>query len=323
MTEIQINVKYSKGGVNIKEFTILSDMFIDDLRIIIEEEFKIPPYKQNLIYKGKMLQNEKKLEDYNIQNNDLILLVEKVGETADKGGLNNVAGQVQAGIGTRGQINYDLLKQPIGFGGDFNQIIEAMKIPEIAGQVETLFDDPNIINSMMQNPQLKALCDINPNIKNLLTNKEFMRSMFQPENLERIKRLQEGTANMGDILELTKMRGGNNNMNNNLDNNWSNNNNFNNPFGMFGMPTGNPPLMNPMMMGMPNLFGQGFNNNFGNNLNNNNSMLTPQQLKDKYKDQINKIKDMGFSNEEEIINALNKTNGNIDAAIERLISGLK
>ena len=51
--------------------------------------------------------------------------------------------------------------------------------------------------------------------------------------------------------------------------------------------------------------------------------LTNEQLKEKYKDQITKIKDMGFGNEEEIINALQKTNGNIDAAIERLLNGLK
>ena len=327
MTEIQIKVKYTKGGVTIKDFTILSDMFIDDLRLIIEEEFKIPPYKQNLIYKGKMLQNEKKIEDYQIQNNDIILLVEKVGETGEKGGLNNIDSQIKAGVGTRGQINYDLLKQPMGYGGNMNQLIEAMKIPEIAGQVDAILDDPNVIDSMMQNPQFKAICDMNPNIKNLFMNKEFMKSMLEPENLERIKRLQEGTATMADILDIVKLRGdaNGNNMNNNLNNNWSNNN-LNNPFGMFGMPLGNPFLMNPMMMGMPNLFGQGFNNNFNNNLGNNlnnNAFLSPQQLKDKYKDQINKIKDMGFSNEEDIINALNKTNGNIDAAVERLISCLK
>ena len=275
-----------------------------------------------------MLQNEKKIEDYKISNNDLILLVEKVGETGEKVGLKNVKGQ--AGVGAPGQINYDLLKQPMGFQSDLGQVIEAMKIPEIAGQVDSLFDDPNIINSMLENPQIKALCDINPNIKNLLTNKEFMRSMLQPENLERMKKIQDGTASIGDMLHMSNLNGGNNNnmnLNNNWNNNW-NNNNMNNPFGMFGMPMFNPFLANPMMGGMPNLFGQGLgNNNNLNNLNNNaktnNNIMTQEQLKEKYKEQIGKIKEMGFDNEEDIANALKKTNGNIDAAIERLISGLK
>ena len=310
MTEVEIKIKFTKSGqTTLKELTLLSDMLIEELRVVIEEELKVPSYKQNLIFRGKMLQNGKKLEDYKISNNDIILLVEKVGETGDKIGLNKVTGQ--SGIGVPGQINYDLLKQPMGFNADIGQVIEAMKIPEIAGQVESMFDDPNIMNSFMENPQIKELININPGIKNLLTNKEFMKSMFQPENLERIKRFQDGTANLQD---LTTGFGLNNNMNNN---------NLNNPFGMYGMPMGNPFMMNPMMMGLPNLFGQGFgNNNLNNNLNNNMNM-TPEQLKEKYKDQINKIKDMGFSNEEETLNAIKKTNGNIDAAIERLISGLK
>ena len=316
MTEIKIKIKYNKVEPPLKELNLLSDMKIEDLRLIIEEEFKIPPFKQNLIFKGKMLQNEKKLEDYNISNDDIILLFEKIGEE-EKSGLNKVSGQ--AGIGVRGQINYDLLKQPMGYSGDISQVIEAMKIPEIAGQVDSMFDDPNIMNSFMENPQIKELININPGIKNLLTNKEFMKSLFQPENLERIKRFQDGTANLQD---LATGFGLNNNLNNNMNNNMYNNN-LNNPFGMYGMPMGNPFMMNPMMMGLPNLFGQGFgNNNFNNNINNNMNM-TPEQLKEKYKDQINKIKDMGFSNEEEILNAIIKTNGNIDAAIERLISGLK
>ena len=318
MTEVEIKIKFTKSGqTTLKELTLLSDMLIEELRVVIEEELKVPSYKQNLIFRGKMLQNGKKIEDYKISNNDIILLVEKVGETGDKIGLNKVTGQ--SGIGVPGQINYDLLKQPMGYSGDISQVIEAMKIPEIAGQVDSMFDDPNIMNSFMENPQIKALININPGIKNLLTNKEFMKSLFQPENLERIKRFQDGTANLQD---LATGFGLNNNLNNNMNNNM-NNNNLNNPFGMYGMPMGNPFMMNPMMMGLPNLFGQGFgNNNFNNNINNNMNM-TPEQLKEKYKDQINKIKDMGFSNEEEILNAIIKTNGNIDAAIERLISGLK
>ena len=329
MAEIQIKIKFNKGEQIIKEFTVLSDMFIDDLRIIIEEEFKIAPYKQNLIFKGKMLQNEKKIEDYKISNNDIILLVEKVGETGDKVGLTNIL--AQSGTGARGQINYDLLKQPMGFGGDINQVIEAMKIPEIAGQVDTLFDDPNVLDAMMQNPQIKAMCDMNPHIKDLITNKELMKNMLLPENLERMKKIQEGTATMQDIMNMVNLNGGANNNNSNLDinnNNWSNtNNNFNNPLGMFGMPMGNPFMMNPMMMGLPNIFGQGLgNNNFNNNLNNNinnNMMSTPEQLKEKYKEQIKAIKEMGFDNEDNILNALKKTNGNVDAAIERIINGMK
>ena len=286
MTEIKIKIKYNKVEPPLKELNLLSDMKIEDLRLIIEEEFKIPPFKQNLIFKGKMLQNEKKLEDYNISNNDIILLFEKIGEE-EKSGLNKVSGQ--AGIGVRGQINYDLLKQPMGFGGNINQVMEAMKIPEIAGQVESMMDDPNIIDAMMENPQIKALCDMNPAIKSMITNKEFMKSMFSPENLEKMKNIQEGNFNQPQFNPNLG------NINNNF--NFNNNNNFG--FNLF----------NSNMMNM--------------NMNQNNSNnMTIEQLKEKYKNEIQTIKDMGFDNEEKIINALQKTNGNINASIERLISNI-
>ena len=303
MTEINIKIKYNKGENKLKELTILSDMLIEELRLIIEEEYKVPAYKQNLIYKGKMLQDGKKIEDYKINNNDTILLIEKLGENKEKVGLNKITGQ--SGVGVPGQINYDLLKQPMRYGGNINQIIEAMKIPEIAGQVDTMFDDPNIMEAMLQNPQIKALCDMNPAMKSLITNKEFMKNMLRPENLEMMKNIQEGNANPMSLSQnlMNNIDLGNNTINNNP---FGFNNNFNNPFGMF-----NPFQMNPMFMGSPNnMFPQP-------NLN-----MTKEQLKEKYKNEIKQIKDMGFDNEDKIINALQKTNGNINASVERLINDL-
>lgn len=297
MTEINIKIKYNKGEVILKEFTLLSDMTIDELRLIVEEEFKIPSYKQNLIYRGKMLQNEKKLEDYNISNNDIILLIEKIGEEKEKVGLGGVTGQT--GVGAVGQINYDLLKRPLAFGGDINQMIEALKMPEVQGHLESMMEDPNVIDAMMQNPQIKAMFDLNPGMRDLFTNKEFMRNMLNPENLEALKNIQEG--NLNPLLNNQNFQ--------NLFNLGNNNNNFsfNNPgFNFFP----------PMMMGM------GQNNFFNQPNTNTNANLNKEQLKEKYKNEIKAIKDMGFDNEEKIINALQKTNGNINASIERLINNL-
>ena len=296
MTEINIKIKYNKGEVTLKEFTLLSDMTIDELRLIVEEEFKIPSYKQNLIYRGKMLQNEKKLEDYNISNNDIILLIEKIGEEKEKVGLNGVTGQT--GVGAVGQINYDLLKRPMAFGGDINQMIEALKMPEVQGHLESMMEDPNVIDAMMQNPQIKAMLDLNPGMRNLFMDKEFMRSMLNPENLEALKNIREGNLNPlfnnQNFQNLLNLRNNNNNFN------------FNNPGFNFFRP--------PMMMGM------GQNNFF--NPPNTNANLNKEQLKEKYKNEIKAINDMGFDNEEKIINALQKTNGNINASIERLINNL-
>ena len=311
MSELTIKIKHSKRDPVIKDISIISDMLVDDLRIIVEEEFKVPAQKQNLIFKGRMLTNNKKLEDYKISNGDTILLVEKFGNVTENTGLNNV--KVQTGVGARGQLNYDLLKQPMGGNVDMNQIIEAMKIPEVAAQMEAVVDDPNIINAMMQNPQIKAMCDANPMIKDLMTNREFIKSMLSMENLEKLKKLQEG--DLSDFQNLSNL----NNMNNM---------GMGNMFGMPGMgapmPMFNPMLMNNLFNSQQNMFGQNQgSNSFGQNPINMNTANSKDQLKDKYKNEIETIKSMGFDNEDEIINALNKTNGNVNAAIERLLNGLK
>ena len=49
---------------------------------------KIPPDQQNLLYKGKILLNEKLISDYNIENNHEILLVKKVDPTPENVQLN-------------------------------------------------------------------------------------------------------------------------------------------------------------------------------------------------------------------------------------------
>jgi ubiquilin len=44
--------------------------------------------------------------------------------------------------------------------------------------------------------------------------------------------------------------------------------------------------------------------------------------KEKYKDQNQRLKDMGFVNDDLNIEALTKTGGNVDAAVERLLNML-
>ena len=56
--------------------------------------------------------------------------------------------------------------------------------------------------------------------------------------------------------------------------------------------------------------------NMGGGLNQN---VNPREA---YKEQNEKLKEMGFINEEANFNALGKTQGNVDAAVERLLNML-
>ncbi len=59
-----------------------------------------------------------------------------------------------------------------------------------------------------------------------------------------------------------------------------------------------------------------------NPLNTNNTFNSTNQIdpKEKYKEQNERLKEMGFTNEELNFQALAKTGGNVDAAVERLLN---
>ena len=43
----------------------------------MQKETSIPPQSQNLVYKGRILANEKLVSDYKIENDQTIILVKK------------------------------------------------------------------------------------------------------------------------------------------------------------------------------------------------------------------------------------------------------
>lgn len=57
--------------------------------------------------------------------------------------------------------------------------------------------------------------------------------------------------------------------------------------------------------------------NFGGGFQSNTQSVNPREA---YKEQNEKLKEMGFINEEANFKALEKTGGNVDAAVERLLS---
>lgn len=135
---------------------------------------------------------------------------------------------------------------------------------------------------IMNSPQIKALADSNPQLKEILNNPELMREMFSPQNLQQMANMMGAMGNMGAI-GMNPMAG------------------MMNPFA--GMPMGNP------------MFGQEANNsNTGNNTQSN---VDP---KEKYKEQLKQLAEMGFINEETNIQVLEQCNGNVQFAIERLLN---
>ena len=265
--EITITIKQANASKKTEILQISPECTIDDLRELISVKFNIPPIKQNLILKGHILTNGKTIQESNIKDKDIILLVEKIGVGQKQNNLPKVP--LQSGHGAPGQINYDLLRQPIGGNINLEQFNQLLSNPLISSQLNDMIDDPNIISAMLDNPQIKPLLDANPFMRSIMSNPEFLRNMLKPENIRAMQDMMENRENMMNSMNQPM---NNNNMNLNNNNNNINQNNNN----MFRGMNMNPLMMNPLMMAQMQQMFQNRNNN-NNNQNNNNTQNNNQE----------------------------------------------
>ena len=103
-SDLKIKIKQTNGGQQTHEIELNADSTIGELKLKVQEKFNILPAKQNLIFQGHILFDEKKVEECHIQTGDTILLVEKMNApTTQENKVPNV--QLQSGVGPMGQIN--------------------------------------------------------------------------------------------------------------------------------------------------------------------------------------------------------------------------
>jgi ubiquilin len=296
--QITIKIKQSSNNV-ISNVTISKSEKVVELKKAITDITGIDAIKQNLVYKGRILFDDKVLSDYNLENDHTIILVEKAGNSSTVQDPNKVLNMpMQTGLGIPGQINTDLLRQPLNtnLGNvDLEGMANLMNNPEVRQNMNAMLSDPSVINAMLENPSIKPMLDANPYLRNMMSNPQFLQTMMDPTFLQNMS---------------TMMNNRNTTTNTNTNTNTNMNTNNMNPF------------MNMNMMNM-------MNNPFlmGTMSNQNTYMGNPPQTntdpKEKFKDQNQKLIDMGFSDEAANIQALVKTHGNVDAAVERLLNNLK
>nr|CCA15389.1 ubiquitin family protein putative [Albugo laibachii Nc14] len=143
------------------------------------------------------------------------------------------------------------------------------------------------------NPGLAAMLNANPQAQQMLQNPDMMRSMLNPQNMQAILQLQGALDQLqaGGVLPSTQVSGSNVGSSG------------------LGLHTGTPnpfSLLSSLSAGSP-----GISNNPGSS--------NPDQL---YASQLTQLSDMGFSDREQNIRALQATSGNVHAAVDRILSGL-
>ena len=317
---------------------------VEELKNACEKETPIPPESQNLVFKGRILDNTKKIDEYGLQNDNTIILVKKVNpqekkneppkqESQSSNNQNTSNTNTNTNTNTNPNTNPNTNTNTNSnngnpFGMDLNSLLQGMggmggmsgmsgmdnlgmggMNPQMMGQMlnnpmymqmmQNLISDPNTLNMMMNHPQIKPLIDSNPMMREIFSNPELMRQMFSPEMMQQMSTMLNsgGMGGMGM-----------------------------NPFGM-GMPMTNPNNNNNNnSSGNMNPYANLFNMNMGNfgmGQNTNNNPQDNVDPKEKYKEQLAQLKDMGFINEEANIQVLKQCDGNVQFAIEKLLNMLK
>lgn len=301
MSEINIKIKQTSTNTTL-DITISKESTVLELKKIIEEKTQIVPDLQNLVYKGRILSNNSTLSEYKLDNDHCIILVKKHVEKTEEKKTENVTSSSNNNTttNTTSQIpnsNVDpfSLFANAGLGGlggglggnmDMNQINQLMGNPMYQQAMDQVLSNPQMVQRMLDNPQIKPLLDQNPQLRQMMSNPDFLRTMMNPETLQGLSSMMGGQG-MGSLMSqgfpsLNTTQTSNQNQ------------------------TGQQSQVNPLA----GLGGLGLNP-YGN--------VNPREA---YKDQNEKLKEMGFTNDDANFDALSKTGGNVDAAVERLLNML-
>ena len=346
MSDEEITIKVKKTNTaNIYTVKIKKSDKVIDLKKEIAKQSDLPAEGQNLVYKGKILNDDKTIQDYELQTDHTVILVRKANykpETTSSsssteqqqqqqpqsqssqsqpqdntssqhsanpfgafgmGGMPNLSGFDMSGFDMGGMGGMGMP----GMGG-MNPMM-AMQIlqsnPQLLQQFSAMMQNPEAVNMLLNNPQLKPLLDSNPQMREILSNPQMRQQMFSPQNMQMMMNMMQGMGGMG-------MPG----------------------MGMGGMPGmgmggfGGMPQQQQQQTGS-NVGGNGMGFNpfafFGGGMPNQQQQQQQDQNVDYkvlYKEQLEKLKEMGFVNEDVNINILKQCQGNVDFAVEKLLSML-
>ena len=314
MEQIEVNIKLASNN-KIYNIPIRKLDTILKLKEYYQIISNIPQDKQNLIYEGKILSDEKLINDYNINNNHNIILIKKedikpINSQIDfiinkiKNPDNKEINYNEVGNAFR-QIPYissyfnkmdinkiDNFFQSMGFGsvrdifGVEPQVLdELFKNPLFMEMQEIIKKYPSLLEMFLNKPEAKQMIQNIPFLKVMLQNPQIF---FTPQNLQKEENMFK--KDEGNIIESSKT-------------------------GISVPPDPFESLNNNQSNQMVDSSDKILNIN---SFTNNNTGIDID-YKEKYKDQLSQLKDMGFIKEEINIKALKQSNGNISNALEILL----
>ena len=328
MDQIEVNIKLAENN-KIYTLPIGKSDTILKLKEYCKIISKIPQDQQNLLYNGKLLLNEKNISDYNIENNHNIILVKKnypnpLNHNSNHPNLNKnlsnnnninssnakVLGPNDFAVMSRQLSDISSLYSNMDFNL-FDNLTESLGLGRVT---EMIGADPKKIKEMLKDPSIKNEFNNmmkDPSIAEIYYNHPAYRSIFKNPILNDKPEIINNFPQYFQMFQnMLKEKG-------------------RNPIENSGTGISVPPdpfgsLNNNQINQMMNSSGQipnnsAFNNNdAGSKWNFINSGINIE-YKEKYKEQLSQLKNMGFINEENNIQALKQSNGNIDNALDKLL----
>lgn len=343
MSTIKVNIKSS--GDKKYEVSVDPSSTIEDLKVIISSEADVPPERQRLIYSGKVLKDSETVASYKIQDGHTIHLVKSAAPKSEPAGgsttssgttqppaqpanSSSVPSNLAAGQGSFNPLadltgaryaGYTQLPSASMFGPDggmgafpdSDQMNLMMSSPMFQEQMNSLLLNPEMLDFMInQNPQLRAM---GPQVRAMLQSPMFRAMLQNPETLRSMmamSRQQAGGAAGGAFPApgLNPTLGGDG-----ADGSEPSS-------GSTGAAAGGAAAANPFASMFPNgmppmdpfaMFGGG---------------SAPAQQDDRppevrYESQLGQLNDMGFFDFDQNVAALRRSGGNVQGAVELLLSG--
>ena len=279
----------------------------------IEKVTHIPPQQQKLVNKGQTMKDSDPISKYGLSNDSTIAMIKT--NAAPQGGMPNLGGlggmpNFLGGLGGLGGMP----------GMNPGQMGQMMNNPQYQQAMNALLNNPQVLNQVLNSPEIRPLLEQNPQLRQILQDPQARQLLLNPQLLQRMGQLGGGLG-QGGANPFAGGLGGLSDLNN-INVTQNPNTRLGDLFSQWmerernGGNTGSGSAQPQPQPQQPIFGGQ---------------QPRPQPVyqqipqpdpnvdyKEKYKDQIAQIKEMGIDDEEKIIDALKKCDGNVQYALNRL-----
>ncbi|ODV82472.1 uncharacterized protein CANTADRAFT_88365 [Suhomyces tanzawaensis NRRL Y-17324] len=338
---LSITIK-SSGGTKY-EVSIDPSITVAELKTAVAEKLGIEAERQRLIYSGKVLKDTETVESYKIQDGHTIHLVKSAAASggalsgaASSSAANSTASSapssnaipsnIAAGTGSFNPLSdltgaryagYAQLPSASMFGPDGGmngmpdpeQMNQMLSSPQFQESMNQMLSNPQMLEFMINlNPQLRAM---GPQAREMLQSPFFRQMLANPDMMRGMMEMTRGVGGGAQAPPAFPAPGANPTQQSDSSDSTQSQGTPNtapaNPFASM-FPNGAPPI-NPFA-----LFGEGAGGAAA-------APADNRPPEERYESQLRQLNDMGFFDFDRNVEALRRTGGSVQGAIEYLLGG--